>query len=74
MRQDRAYGFEGSGRRADTLLLGRFGQELAAVYHDTLQAPLPRALQLIVDRLEEGLANLETGGFDGPPVPTAGSR
>ena len=70
MRNDRAYGFEGGGRRADTLLLGRFGQELASVYSDTLRAPLPRGLQLIVDRLEEGLAALETGGFDGPTPPS----
>ena len=70
MRHERAYGFEGGGRRADALLLGRFGQELAAVYNDTLRAPLPRGLQLIVDRLEEGLASLETGGFDGLPPPS----
>ena len=33
--------------------LGRFGHELALVYHDTLQAPLPTRLQGLIDRMEQ---------------------
>jgi hypothetical protein len=44
------------GTRADapceTMLLGRIGRELALIYHDTLQSPLPPRLQELVERLE----------------------
>lgn len=36
----------------DRLLLGRLGSELALVYHDTLQAPLPTGLRRLIDRLD----------------------
>jgi hypothetical protein len=35
------------------MLLGRIGRELALIYHDTLQAPLPASIQRIVDRLDQ---------------------
>lgn len=37
------------------VLLGRLGSELALIYHDTLQAPLPPGLQATVDRLHLAL-------------------
>lgn len=44
--------------RCDALLLGRLGSELALIYHDTLQAPLPAALQELIDRLDPSLGSL----------------
>ena len=41
--------------RCETMLLGRLGHELAQVYRDTLQAPLPSALKTLVGRLEAAL-------------------
>ena len=37
----------------ERLLLGRLGSELALIYHDTLQAPVPAGLQALIDRLEQ---------------------
>ena len=36
----------------ETFLLGRLGTELADIYHGSLQAPLPPALQTLIDRLD----------------------
>lgn len=36
----------------ETVMLGRIGRELANVFSDTLQAPLPARLQALVDTLE----------------------
>jgi hypothetical protein len=38
--------------RYDAALLERLGSELAHVYHESLQASLPPALQELVNRLE----------------------
>jgi hypothetical protein len=40
------------GEHVDAMLLGRLGSELALIYHDTLQAPLPPGLRALVDRLD----------------------
>ena len=37
----------------ETMLLGRLGSEIALIYHDTLQAPLPPRLQELIDRLND---------------------
>jgi hypothetical protein len=37
------------------MLLGRLGHELANIYHDTLQAPLPSKLRALIERLETTL-------------------
>ena len=37
----------------DTVLMGRLGSELALIYRDTLDAPLPPRLRSIVERLDE---------------------
>lgn len=44
--------------RCDTLLLGRLGRELARVYHDSLNAPVPARLQALIDQI----------GQDGAPA------
>lgn len=36
----------------DALLRGRLGSELALIYHDTLQAPLPPRLRALLERLD----------------------
>ena len=41
--------------RCDAMLLGRLGHELANIYHDTLQAPLPSKLRALIERLETTL-------------------
>ncbi len=47
------YDFGGSlSSQCDTLLLGRLSTELASIYRDTLQSPLPPRLQTLIDRLE----------------------
>ena len=38
-------------------LLRRLGAELQQVYGDTLDAPLPSRLQMLIDRLEEALGS-----------------
>jgi len=35
----------------ETQMLGRIGSELAALYHETLHAPLPEDLQELVEQL-----------------------
>lgn len=47
-----------------TMLLGRIGRELALIYHDTLQAPLPASIQKIIDQLDEesGQQRQDTSG------------
>lgn len=47
--------------RCDAVLLGRLGNELARLYRDTLQAPLPPRLQALIDRLD-GAIGQRTGG------------
>lgn len=37
----------------ETMLLGRLGHEIARIYHDTLQSPLPPRLQELIDRLDD---------------------
>ena len=51
--------------RCDAMLLGRLGHELANIYHDTLQAPLPSGLSALIDRLETAL---EPEACPGPQV------
>ena len=46
--------------RRETLLLGRIGSELALVYHDVLQAPLPPRLRELVERLDRQSLSDET--------------
>lgn len=41
-------------------LLGRLGGELALVYHDTLQSPLPPVLRELIDRLDASLAGVSS--------------
>lgn len=41
--------------RCDAFLLGRLGHELGLIYHDTLQAPLPTGLKMLIDRLDQSL-------------------
>ena len=48
--------------RVDPLLLGRLGSELAYVYRDTLQAPLPSKLQALVDQLDVAMSTTSTTG------------
>ena len=36
----------------ETVLLGRIGSELALIYRDMLQSPLPPGLQELVERLD----------------------
>ncbi len=38
--------------RCEAMLLGKLGSELALVYHDTLQAPLPAGLRRLVEHLD----------------------
>lgn len=47
------YGAGSLEATCETFLLGRLGSELALIYHDTLQAPLPSGLQTLIDRLED---------------------
>ena len=47
----------------DAMLLGKLGHELAGIYHDTLQAPLPSGLQSLIDRLEAALGETEEPGL-----------
>ena len=47
------YGSGSIETTCETLLLGRLGSELALIYHDTLQAPLPSGLQTLIDRLND---------------------
>lgn len=37
---------------SETVLLGRIGSELALIYHDILQSPLPPQLRELVERLD----------------------
>ena len=46
----------------DTMLLGRLGRELASVYQDALQAPLPAKLHALMERLETVLDSDERAG------------
>ncbi|MGA0595545.1 hypothetical protein [Enterovirga sp. CN4-39] len=48
------------------MLLGKLGHELAHIYHDTLQAPLPAGLRSLIDRLE---AVLDGGEATPQPQP-----
>lgn len=48
----------------ETVLLGRIGSELALIYHDTLQSPLPQGLLELVERLD-GEPRPEEAGADG---------
>ena len=52
--------------RCDTMLLGKLGHELAHIYHDTLQAPLPAGLRSLIERLE---AVLDGGEASPQPQP-----
>ena len=55
-----------AGPTSESGLLRRLGSELALVYHDTLQAPLPPAMQRLIDRLEqESRADLPKQADDG---------
>jgi uncharacterized protein YidB (DUF937 family) len=47
-------------------LLGRLGDELAVVYHTTLQATLPAGLQSLVDKLAEAEAEQNARGGRSP--------
>ena len=38
--------------QCDAMLLGRLGHELANIYQDALQAPLPAKLHALIERLE----------------------
>ena len=49
----------------ETLLLGRIGSELALVYHDVLQSPLPPRLRELVERLDQQSLSDETRGAKG---------
>ncbi|MDB5557354.1 MAG: hypothetical protein JWQ36_288 [Enterovirga sp.] len=54
--------------RCDAMLLGKLGHELANIYHDSLQAPLPSGLRSLIDRLE---AALDQGEEPAPQPATA---
>ena len=45
--------------RCDAMLLGRLGSELAHIYHETLQAPLPAGLRNLIDQLDAALDQSE---------------
>ena len=45
--------------RCDAMLLGKLGHELAHIYHDTLQSPLPSRLASLIERLEAALDGSE---------------
>ena len=45
----------------ETVLLGRIGRELALIYHDTLDSPLPSDLQELVERLDGNLPANQAG-------------
>ncbi|MDB5512848.1 MAG: hypothetical protein JWR08_2331 [Enterovirga sp.] len=74
---------DSTGDPGDAVLLGHLGSELALIYHDTLQAPLPAALQALIDRLESaigderyganGLRGGLGGGHQGSNVQAGGS-
>jgi hypothetical protein len=53
------------GARCDSVLLGRLGRELASVFGDTLQAPLPSRLHALMERLETVL-ELDTAARQHP--------
>jgi hypothetical protein len=46
--------------QCDAMLLGRLGHELAGIYQDALQAPLPAKLHALIERLETVLDPDET--------------
>jgi hypothetical protein len=50
------------GERVDAMLLGRLGSELALIYHDTLQAPLPAGLRALVERLDAAALQRPSSG------------
>lgn len=51
--------------RCDAQLLGRLGRELAAVYQDTLRAPLPPRLLRLMESLDPSHDGMTEGS---PPV------
>ena len=48
----------------ETVLLGRIGSELALIYHDTLQSPLPPDLQELVERLDQDVPGNQSGSAE----------
>lgn len=46
----------------ETALLGRIGSELALIYHDTLQSPLPQGMQELVERLDHDAVGEDANG------------
>lgn len=52
---DQRLGFGASSLETtcETMLLGRLGHEIARIYNDTLQSPLPPRLQELIDRLDD---------------------
>lgn len=49
------FGFGSLETACETMLLGRLGSEIASIYQDSLQTPLPPRLQELVDRLDEAV-------------------
>ena len=50
-----AFGSPAEDSRCEAVLLGRLGSEIATVYQDTLDAPLPAGLRVLIERLELAL-------------------
>ena len=55
------FGFGSLESACETMLLGRLGCEIASIYQDSLQAPLPPRLQELVDRLDEAVNGFAQG-------------